>query len=99
MIYCINFILEFIINIAILLGLGLLAYLFFRLRSIDSDIENKYKLFEKDRKEKIDTGKREGVVEDVVNGQIEKLQKDLDISIAPLKRERERIISKIPFLK
>lgn len=91
----INQILEFSINAAIIVGIFFLVYFYCKLRSLDSKIESTYKDFEKKR----DNLGGEGVTTEIRNRQIDSLEKDKNKAVAPLERERQRIISKIPFIK
>lgn len=99
MIYCINYLLEFFINAAIFTGICLLVYFYFKLNSLDKKIENEYAKFERKKKECNDVAKNEGISEVVYSNQVKRLQKELDESTGSYKREKDRIISKIPFLK
>lgn len=91
----INQILELIINVAIVTGICFLLYFYCKLRSLDSKIEAVHNAFEEDR----DGLGGEGVTTEIRKRQIDRLEEDRKKSVAPLERERERIISKIPFLK
>jgi len=98
MIECINqvnHVLGFIINIAIIAGICFLMYFYFKLRSLDSKIEAIYKNFERSR----DGLGGEGVTTEIRRRQIDSLGEERKKSVAPLERERQRIISKIPFIK
>lgn len=91
----VNQILELIINSAIIVGIFFLIFFYCRLKSLDSKIESAHKDFE----EKRDNLGGEGVTTEIRNRQIDRLEDDRKKSVAPLERERQRIISKIPFLK
>lgn len=95
----INSILDLVIKVSIITGILSLVYFFIKLKFLESKIESKYNKFEKDKDNALERAREGGVVEAVYNGQVEKLQKDKDESIAPLEREKQRIISKIPFMK
>lgn len=98
MITCIvqvNHVLEFIINVAIIIGVCFLIYFYCRLRFIESKIEAAYKNFERSR----DGLGGEGVKTEIRNRQIDRLEEDRKKCVDPLERERQRIISKIPFVK
>lgn len=91
----INRILGFIINVAIIVGICFLIFFYYKLRSVESKIEAIHKAFEGGR----DGLGGEGVTTEIRNRQIASLEKDRNKATAPLERERQRIISKIPFLK
>ena len=91
----INQMLGFIINVAIIIGICVLIYFYYKLRSLDSKIEVIYKEFEKRR----DGLGGEGVTTERRNRQIDNLEKNRNKTTASLERKRQRIISRIPFLK
>lgn len=93
MIEYINQILGLIINIAIISGICFLIYFYGKLRYLDSEIEKFHRNFEKDR----DNIKGETL--SFVEGSKKVLEEKKNERVAPLERERQRIISKIPFLK
>lgn len=91
----INKILGFIINVAIITGICFLIFFYYKLRCVELKIESIHNEFEKRR----DGLGGEGVTTEIRNRQIDSLEKDRDKAIAPLERERQRIITKIPFIK
>lgn len=95
----INSILDLIIKVSIIIGIGFLAYFFIKLKFLDSEIEHKYKKFEEERDDIVKSAQGRGITTEILNRQIEKLEKNKDEYAAPLERKRQRIISKIPFLK
>lgn len=95
MIDCFNQILGLIINIAIISGICSLIYFYWRVKSLDSRIEKFHHNFEKDR----DLSRVRHVPMPFIDKEINMLSKKMDEGVAPLDRERQRIISKIPFLK
>lgn len=95
MIECINQVLELIINMAVVFGIGVLAYLYFKIRMIDSEVEEIEIEFEKRR----DLAQGRHVPMGAINGEIANLRRKKDERLAPLIRARQRIVSKIPFIK
>ena len=95
----INSILDLIIKTSIITGISFLIYFYFKLRYLDSKIENKHKEFEKERDVIRKGAQGRGITTEILNRQIEKLHKDRNESVAPLERQKQRIISKIPFTK
>ena len=95
MLVCINFILELIINVAIIFGILFLVIFYYKLKILDEKIEKRHKEFEEGRKREYERP----VSKDILNGRVSELKRKMDEEIAPIERERERIISKIPFLK
>ena len=97
MIVCLNNFLELVINIAIVVGIIFLTYYYLKLRDLDLKIESIHRKFERESAGK--RGQGNGTPESIINGQIDQLKRERDETLAPFSRERERIISKIPFLK
>lgn len=95
----INSILDLLIKVSIIIGIGFLVYFFIKLKFLDSEIERKDKKFEKERDDIVESARGRGITTEILNRQVEKLEKDKNKHVAPLERERQRIISKIPFLK
>jgi predicted Holliday junction resolvase-like endonuclease len=95
MLACINFILELIINVAIVFGILFLVIFYHKLKLLDDKIEKRHKEFEENRKNEY--GKPTSM--NILNGRVSELKRKMDEELAPIERERERIISKIPFLK
>lgn len=85
---CINQVLDFIIKSSIVLGLVLVVIFY-------TKIEKYEKEFEKGRNER----RGQAIVEEIINRQIAELEKTKNEKVAPLERERQRLLSKIPFLK
>ena len=91
----INQILDLIIKLGIVFSISTLVYFYLKIRSIDKKIEIQNKEFEKKREEI-----RLQLINTVfIDGQIKTEERKKEEILAPLKRERERIISKIPFIK
>ena len=90
-----NKILQFIINIAIIWGIFYLIYYYFKIRQLDSVIEDKNKEFEKRR----DEIRKKTSLQSFIDRSIEKEEREMTEFTAPLERERKRILSKVPFLK
>lgn len=97
MISCINEILDLIIKTSIVFGIVCVCYSYFRLLVLDQKIEKLNKKFESQRDGLIGQGR--GIEEEIINGQIEELNKEKIKKIDPIERERNRLLSKIPFLK
>ena len=95
MIENINELSSLIINILILIGIGFLVYFYCVLKNIDSKIETKQREFENRRDEE---GKRT-TLQSFMDKRIAKLETDRSEFIAPLERKKQRILSKIPFIK
>lgn len=92
-------ILELIINLVIIIGTGFLFYFYLRLKHIDSKIKELNGDFEQKRDAQRNRNIGTGITTSIQEGQIAKLQGEKDEKIAPLERERQTIISKIPFIK
>jgi len=97
MISCINEILDLIIKIIIISGIIILIIFYWKIKILDTEIERLNKNFENERNSR--RGRGVGIPEEIINGQIEQLNKEKNEKINPLERERTRILSKIPFLK
>ena len=95
MIVYINNIFELAINIAIVSGVFILIFFYWKLNKIEIEIE-KILMFSKERREVI---RKQGETIGFVEGNLVIEEQKTQEQIAPLKRERERILSKIPFLK
>lgn len=95
MIEYINQILNLSINSFIVLGIGFLIYFYSKIKLLDSKIENKHREFE----EKRDKQRERPVTQLSIDGQIKNLEREKEELLAPLERERKRILSKIPFIK
>lgn len=95
MIHCINEILSLVINSTIVVGIILLVYFYYKLTKIDSKIEKINLLYEK----KVDQSYKRGGVREIIENEIECFKKDRDVQLAPIEREKDYIIKKIPFLK
>lgn len=88
-------ILELIIGAATLIGVGFLVYFFIKLRYVNAKIESVHRSFE----EKRDSKRNQKIPIEYINSQIDQLEKEKAEIIAPLERERQIIISTIPFIK
>lgn len=93
----VNEILVLVINISIVVGIFFLVYFYIFLNCLDKEIESIIKEHEKNQRarEKNPEGMTAGALDSELL-RFEKLHKE---KIDPLKRKRERIISKVPFLK
>jgi hypothetical protein len=90
-------VLDLIIKAAIVLGLVFLVIFYIRIFCLDKRIEEYEKEFEKKRAGL--RGQGRGIPEDIINRQISEVEKEKNEKNAPLTRKRQRILSKIPFLK
>lgn len=90
-----NSIFELIINIAIFIGILILAFFYRKLNRIEREIEKILTSSEKER----EIIKKQGETMRFVNGNLDNEKRKTQEQISPLKRERYRILSKIPFLK
>ena len=97
MIDFINKILDLIIKFSVVLGIVVLGYFYCRIRILDGKIEKLNRNFEENKNNK--RGQGRGIPEAIINGQIEELKKAKDENIAPLEREKNRLLLKIPFIK
>lgn len=97
MINCINEILDLIIKTSIVFGIFCLIYFYWRIMILDKKIEKINKNFEAERSNRRNEGR--GIPLEIINGQINELLRIKDESISPLERERNRFLSKIPFIK
>ena len=91
MIENINELSSLIINILILIGIGFLVYFYCVLKNIDSKIETKQNRRDEERKRT--------TLQSFMDKRIAKLETDRSEFIAPLERKKQRILSKIPFIK
>ena len=91
----INQILDFLIKLSIISGIISLGYFYWKIRSLDGKIERLSTEFEKKRVEI----RSRPVTMSTIDGQIQNEKIKMDETIAPLERERQRLLSKIPFLK
>ena len=91
----INQILDFLIKLSIISGIIILCYFYWKIRSLDRKIEELNNNFEKKR-----SGIRSRpVAMPVIDRQIENEKLKMEEVIAPLEREKQRLLLKIPFLK
>lgn len=90
-----NSIFELIINIAIIFGIFILALLYWKLSRIEKEIEKILTSSEKER----EIIKKQGETMRFVNGNLDNEKIKTQEQISPLERKRDRILSKIPFLK
>ena len=97
MISYINEILDFIIKLSIVFGIGLLIYLYRKIIVLDKKIVKINKKFEDERNSK--RGQGRGIPLEIIDGQIAELTRVYSEDISPLERERNRLLSKIPFIK
>ncbi|OGI94811.1 hypothetical protein A3A03_01565 [Candidatus Nomurabacteria bacterium RIFCSPLOWO2_01_FULL_40_18] len=97
MISYINEILDLITKLIPILSVFLLGYFYWKIRIIDREIERLNKNFEGERNNK--RGQGRGIPETIINGQIEELKKVKNETVAPLEREKHRLLTKIPFIK
>ena len=91
-----NQILDFVIKSSVLLGLCFVVVVYATVSYLDRDIEKHEREFEDASKARRGQA---GVVESIINGQIAELEKSKNEKVAPLERKRQRLLSKIPFLK
>lgn len=95
MISFINEILDLIIKISIIFGISLLCYFYWKIKNLDIKIEKLNKEFEKKRGEiRLQT-----IEMHFIDSQTANEKRKFDETIAPLERERLRLLSKIPFIK
>ena len=94
-----NNFLELIINAVIVIGIIKLACFYWRLKRIDLKIEVAQKDFEQKRNTIRRENAERGIPEKIMDSQINQFKIKTDEYLAPLIRERERIVSEIPFLK
>lgn len=90
-----NSVFELIINIAIIFGIFILALFYWKLSRIEKEIEKILTSSEKER----EIIKNQGETIRFVNGNLENEKIKKQEQILPLERKRDRILSKIPFLK
>lgn len=95
MVACINGVLELIINIAIVSGIFILIFFYCKLNTVEKKI-GKIWIDSKKERELIE---RRGETIGYVQGELKNEEQKTQEQIAPLERERKRILSKIPFLK
>lgn len=91
----INQILDFFIKLSIISGIVILCYYYWKIRGLDGEIESLNRNFEKKRAEI----RSRPVAMPVIDRQTQSEKLKMDEVIAPLERERQRLLSKIPFLK
>jgi len=95
MIEGINNILDLIIKVSIVSGIFLLIYFYWKIRILNTKIENLIKDFEIKRN-KI---RQEPIAMPHIDLQTENEKRKMEEAINPLERERKRLLTKIPFLK
>ena len=93
----INQILDLFIKLGIVIGIVFSIYFYCKIGTLNSKIERENNKFEEESKKL--RGQGRGIQEDIINRQIDELRKNKDDTIAPIERERQRLLSKIPFLK
>jgi hypothetical protein len=67
-----------------------------KVKILEVEIEKKHREYENYRS---DWRSRKGVTMQVINTKVDWKKERIDEEIAPLSRKRERILSKIPFIK
>ncbi|MDP3661619.1 MAG: hypothetical protein Q8R17_02105 [bacterium] len=105
MITYINLILDFFIKLSVTLGIFFLISKYFRVKKIDKEIKKYNEKFEKvrnnyplvfvKRSSPATSSAYDSTNEDIVK----ELEQKRDLEINPLQKERDNIISIIPFLK
>lgn len=93
----INEILDLLIKSGIVIGIIISIYFFCRISSLSSRSEKINEKFEKDRNSL--RGQGRGIPEAIINDQTKELEKRRNEKIAPLERERQRLISRMLFFK
>lgn len=90
-------ILNFIILLVAVITSALLLVLYLKMRSVENKIEKIHQDFE----ETVNglRGQGRGITETIINNQIAELANERDKKVAPLEREKQRLLAKIPFLK
>ena len=97
MLDCILKFLDLVIKSTIVVGIITLLCVYLRIQWLDRKIEYLHKTFEKARDGH--RGQGRGMTQPFIDLQIAQLATDSDEKIAPLERKRQRLLSKIPFLK
>jgi len=95
MLSCINQILDFFIKLSIISGIVILCYYYWKIGGLNGEIERLNRNFEKKRVEI----RSQPITMSSIDGQTQSEKRKIDEAIAPLERERQRLLSKIPFLK
>ena len=90
-----NPILDFVIKLSIVFGITLLGYFYWGIRNLDREIEELNKKFENRR----GALRQQTSLRSIHDGRMEYARREMDEAIAPLERKRQRLLSKIPFLK
>jgi len=90
-----NPILDFVIKLSIVFGITLLGYFYWGIRNLDREIEELNKKFENRR----GALRQQTMMRTFHDARLEQAKKEKEETIAPLERERQRLLSKIPFLR